>query len=276
MNNVTVLLSEVIKQLSVEEIGGKIWRLSAALAKGVPVPNGIAIPHQFLENANEDERRTALRQTLESLDESSYYAVRSSSNFEDHSIASGAGIFKSMLAVKGIDNLIEAVLECWNELSSPLVQRYAERLGTTNLFLHILIQEMIMPKRSGVAIINRPQHEEFIAEGVWGLGAGVVAGDLNPDFVSAQLENAIITNMRRGNQRAVMLASLKGDTYYDAMEVDLPVFDQSFVFALSHFLRGMMSMFGMEQEIEWAEDADGTIWMLQIRPLTNASSFRAC
>ncbi|TVX93563.1 PEP/pyruvate-binding domain-containing protein [Paenibacillus agilis] len=278
MNNLTIQLADVIQEFSKEQIGGKVWRLSAALAKGMSVPNGIVIPHWVIENVAITDRRIFLKDILEMLNEINCYAVRSSSTFEDNPIASGAGIFKSILAVKGKDQIVEAVLECWNELCSPLVLRYTERLGASNLMLHIFIQEMVMPKRSGVAIIGRPEPNQCMIEGVWGLGAGVVSGEVSPDFVSAQLKDANIITLRRGNQQTVMSASSEGGIYYKSIvkENEAPVFDQKFVNELSHFLRELVSFFGSEQEVEWAEDGQGKIRLLQIRPLTSKTAFKSC
>ncbi|MEJ3718509.1 PEP/pyruvate-binding domain-containing protein [Paenibacillus polymyxa] len=261
--------------------GGKVWRLGYGMKQGMAVPDGLLIPHEVMSEEDAAARASILEELIQPLGSKDQvrYAVRSSSTFEDNLYMSGAGIFSSELGIQGTEALISSVLKCWEAVHSPLVLKYAERFQIAKLRLNIFIQEMVDAKRSGVLINNRPEQEMFIAEGVLGLGLDVVSGEVTPDLVVAELiGTARCLHRRKGKQNLIKQVVLDQEGLtarpLSAAEAEALVFDDEFVQRLARFAASVLDKFGIEQEVEWAEDNQGTIWLIQTRPLTSKNTYK--
>lgn len=112
------------------------------------------------------------------------YAIRSSANTEDGMQRSFAGQFKSSLNVQGDDNILQAMWSIWSSTKAPIVQTYLEKnlISETKLSMAILIQEMVDPIYSGVALSKNPVTggDEVVVEAIKGEGSRLVQGGLTP------------------------------------------------------------------------------------------------
>jgi len=92
------------------------------------------------------------------INKNCYYAIRSSTNIEDGHSYSFAGQFKSILNVKGLDNIIEAIESIWSSTSSKGVKTYLKKVGVdpSKLKMAVIIQEMVNPTVSGVSFSRNP------------------------------------------------------------------------------------------------------------------------
>ena len=112
------------------------------------------------------------------------YAIRSSANTEDGLQRSFAGQFKSSLNVQGDNNILQAMWSIWSSTKAPIVQTYLEKnlASETKLSMAILIQEMVDPIYSGVALSKNPVTggDEVVVEAIKGEGSQLVQGGLTP------------------------------------------------------------------------------------------------
>lgn len=119
------------------------------------------------------------------LDFSKTYAVRSSSNIEDASFHSFAGLFKTVLNVNGPDDLRNAVIEVWEAAHTDTVMLYLEKLNLEPDAIHmaVIIQEMVTPVYSGVLFSCNPMTglSEIVIEGVPGEGTALVQDGVTPE-----------------------------------------------------------------------------------------------
>jgi len=181
-----VSLKQQIKQ---EFIGNKAQNLIALMRiRKTNVPKTWVIPWDWHQRYADDkkaarENLTALFQSH--LDFSKTYAVRSSSSIEDTSFHSFAGLFKSILSVKGCQNLVDAVLEVWDSIQTENIEDYLQTLSISpeNLHMAVIIQEMVRPVYSGVLFSNNPMTglHEIVIEAVPGEGTALVQDGVNPD-----------------------------------------------------------------------------------------------
>jgi len=113
------------------------------------------------------------------------YAIRSSSNSEDLEEATAAGIFKTFLNVQGLDNILTAIDECFNSVHTVEVKEYIKKknLDSKNISLAVIIQEMIIPDKSGVLFTLNPVtgENEILIEMVTGLAEKLVDGKVVPE-----------------------------------------------------------------------------------------------
>jgi pyruvate,water dikinase len=176
-------------------------------------------------------------------------AVRSSATAEDLPDASFAGQQDTFLGVEGEGALIGAVRRCWASLwtDRAIAYRASRAVQLRDLSLAVVVQRMIDAQSAGVLFTADPiagrRHRATI-EAVRGLGEQLVSGAVNPDH--------FVVNTRSG---AVL--ERRGDILSDMQLRDLAALGAR-----------IEDHFGRPQDIEWAIDKDGTLWVVQSRDIT--------
>src|SRR3989344_1108320 len=113
-------------------------------------------------------------------------AVRSSATAEDLPTASFAGQNATLLNVKGADNVVKAVQECWASLftARSIYYRTKNNFPHDKVYIAVVIQKMVNSTKSGIMFSINPvtnNKEEIIIEGGFGLGEAIVSGSVTPD-----------------------------------------------------------------------------------------------
>lgn len=120
-----------------------------------------------------------------SSSEGPFVAVRSSATTEDLAEASFAGQQETFLNVKGKKQLLENIKKCFSSLFTPRATYYRNKKGFKHeeASLSVIVQKMIDADKSGVIFSKDPsmKRDDVIIEAVFGLGEGVVSGQISPD-----------------------------------------------------------------------------------------------
>lgn len=172
-----------------DKIGNKAENIRKLLAiRKIKVPNTWVIPwdaferYKNYENAVLDDIESEI---IHHLDLSKKYAIRSSSNFEDDSFYSFAGLFKTLLNIAGSKNLLDAICDVWEASQADSVKSYLNRfdLSTDMLEMAVIVQEMVEPVFSGVLFSCNPMTglSEIVIEGVAGEGTALVQDGVTPE-----------------------------------------------------------------------------------------------
>ena len=218
--------------------GTKARTLGRLLVAGLAVPDGVVVP-----DPGAPGWRDELPGRLRALGDGPF-AVRSSAAAEDGTIASYAGQLRTRLGVPTA--LVgPAVLEV--AASGADGAAYAAALTVPPpLGVAVLVQPMLTPVAAGVAFTRHPVTgaRRTIVEAVPGLADGLVAGDVEPERWSSAPGGA----ERVGAGRGVLAAHQAHAVVETAERVE--------------------RLLGRAQDVEWALDADGTVWTLQARPIT--------
>src|SRR6185503_14944313 len=107
-------------------------------------------------------------------------AVRSSATAEDSEEASFAGQQETYLHVRGVDDIVERIRDCWCSFFSERALFYRSKKGSLeDLGMAVVVQRMVEPDVSGVLFTVDPtkgRRDRMVVEAVFGLGEGVVSG----------------------------------------------------------------------------------------------------
>ena len=255
-----------IKNLS--EKGEKI----RALIRNAPLP-------AELEKAIREAYREMEKEYGKDVD----VAVRSSATAEDLPTASFAGQQETYLNVRGEDQLIEKVMQCFASLFTNRAISYRVDKGFDHLSvaLSVGVQKMVRSDlaSSGVMFTIDPEtgFEDVVCiTGAYGLGENVVQGMVNPDYFyvfKPTLKKGFrpIVEKRLGTKKKKLVYSAGGTE-----QKDVPVEERK-KFVLSDEEVLLLAKWGMlieehyrqPMDIEWAKDGKtGEIYIVQARPET--------
>jgi len=226
-------------------VGGKAAVLAELAAAGFPVPDGFVVTGEARDDPGLDERLAGEAARLAG----ERFAVRSSAVAEDLPDASYAGLYETVLDVPA-ERLGPAARECFAAADSPRVAHYRQHRagGAAGPAMAVLVQVMVDAAAAGVAFTAHPvtgDRGQTVVTAVGGLGAALVDGRAaGEEWVST---GARATITRRGPSR-VLTARQAG--------------------AVAALARRVADRFGRPQDVEWAIDRAGRLWLLQARPMT--------
>lgn len=171
------------------------------------------------------------------------FAVRSAATSEDLDGRSFAGLYETELNVKGVRDILTAVLRVWRSgfnRAAILERLFAGRLVGGNP-MSVIVQEMVAADQAGVAFSMDPitGRSDIVVEAVAGTGESLVDG------------------RARVERRSISRGALDGNN---------GLFERVAALCLSIEVR-----FGAPIDIEWAAVGEH-IWLLQLRPITAGHS----
>ena len=128
----------------------------------------------------------AIKEKYFNLGNNTSVAVRSSATVEDLPDASFAGQQETYLNVQGIENVLNAVRNCYASLwgNRAVSYRFHKGYNQTSVSIAVVIQEMIESEKSGVLFTVNPvnkKENEMQINASFGLGESVVSGRVTAD-----------------------------------------------------------------------------------------------
>lgn len=202
-------------------------------------------------------------------------SVRSSATAEDLPGASFAGQQETFLNVIGIEAVLTALQRCFASLWTDRATQYRASLGITpgNVRLAVVVQRMVQAEVAGVLFTANPltgKRREAVIDANPGLGEAVVSGATTPDHFVVQTETDEIVERRLGDKQVVVQAAAGGGTRAATANASPEQFclSDKQVRALAALGARVEAWYGAPQDIEWAIDATGAIFLLQARPIT--------
>ena len=224
--------------------GGKAASLATAAAEGFATLPGVVLSTRFVAQvdagadlAGHPALHAAYRRAG---GEHRALVVRSSAVAEDGVESSMAGQFDSVIGVRGLTETISAV---------RTVLRSRERTGDATQPMAVLIQPLLEPALGGVMF-----------------GVDPVSGRADRRVVSAVDggPEPLVSGQATGSRyeldpRGRVVASALGDG---------PALTHRQLRTLTRASSAAERSFGTPQDVEWAIDTDGSLWILQSRPVT--------
>jgi pyruvate,water dikinase len=256
-------------------VGSKAANLGELTRRGHPVPRGFVI-------ATDAEAAAPPGRALEAEIEAAYrelgaasVAVRSSATAEDLPTASFAGQHASLMNVRGTESLLRAVECCRRSLFSEAAARYraSRGIGDDGVRMAVVVQAMVDARAAGVAFSANPvtgTAAEVLIEAAFGLGEAVVAGEVTPDRYAVD-KAALTLREKVVNEQAWACycdPEGNGTVKRPVTEPWRPALTDDEARRIAAVVREIETQFGAPQDVEWAIDQGGALFVLQARPIT--------
>jgi len=203
-------------------------------------------------------------------------AVRSSATTEDSDDASFAGLQDTYLWITGAGAMLKCVRSCWASLYSvpSIVYRRKRRISEDVVAMAVVVQQMVDARTAGVMFTRSPltgDRSVITIEATWGLGSAVVSGEVTPDrFVISKITGEI--SVRSISDKHIRHMPLAGGGVAEVKTPDqmrrAPSLTDAELTELKDIGRQVEGLYGKPQDIEWAIDRVGKVFLLQSRPET--------
>lgn len=236
------------------------------------------IKQMFMDSSIMPELALKIKEAYKQLGEG-LVAVRSSATAEDLPEASFAGQQSTYLNIEGPDEVVDAVLRCWASLFEPRAIYYRVQQGFDHFKVGIAVpvQRMIASVTSGVMFTVEPvtsNTKEIVIEAIYGLGEGLVSGEVTPDLYIVDKENLSIKSKRISKQKN-QLSMNPGNNGKDIntwqlidkdLQGKIKLSDEEII-ELAKIGKQIEDHYQFPQDIEWAKE-NGKYFILQTRPVT--------
>lgn len=203
-----------------------------------------------------------------------FVAVRSSATGEDGADASFAGMNETYTNVRGEQDLIDAVQNCWASLFGSRVVSYrASRGFSADPAMAVVIQLMIASERSGVAFTADPTTDatdRVVVEAAFGQGEVVVSGSVEPDNYVVGKKTGEILSRHIGYKSFEIIRGADGRDQrveLDEVKAEAQVLSDDEVREIADIAVRSERHAGCPQDTEWAI-AGGKTYIVQTRPIT--------
>ena len=202
-------------------------------------------------------------------------AVRSSATAEDLPSASFAGQQDTYLNVVGSAAVVEAVRDCWASLWTDRAVSYRATRGMdpAAVALAVVVQRMVDATAAGVLFTANPltnRRQQAVIDASPGLGEAMVSGAVNPDHFVVDPVSGRVLERHVGDKRIAVRPLTGGGTRTVAVSnggAAACLTDRQAAELAALGLR-VEQHFGAPQDIEWAIDGGGRLWLTQSRPIT--------
>ena len=247
---------------------------------------------ELIENAPcpedlEAEIRAAYREMEQRYGKNVDVAVRSSATAEDLPTASFAGQQETYLNVRGENQLVGKVMECFASLFTGRAISYRVDKGFDHLsvYLSVGVQKMVRSDLASAGVMFSIDPESGFRNavyitGAYGLGENVVQGTVNPDqfyVFKPTLKKGFrpIVERKLGSKRKKMVYKETGaGTGTEQKEITIEeqrrfVLSDDEVLTLGRWACIIEDHYGLPMDIEWAKDGiTNELFIVQARPET--------
>jgi pyruvate,water dikinase len=203
-------------------------------------------------------------------------AVRSSVGTKDLSRSSFPGQMDTFHNVRGVEDVLRALRECWASVWSvrAAITLHALRIDPNMMIIAPVVQRMVPSEVSGVLFTANPiegKAEEMLLEAAFGLGEAVVSGRLTPDHYVISKKGLRVVAKQIGCKSFKLELDLeegRGNRRVELAEEEASreCLTSGQVRKLAELGIAVEELFGVPQDIEWAYSGGG-LFLLQSRKI---------
>lgn len=205
-------------------------------------------------------------------------AVRSSAVGED-GVLSFAGVYDSIIGVRK-ENLADAFKTVLASAYSPRALAYRMQNGVppAAVAMGMCCQCLIDAVAAGVAYSRHPvdlRSTAVMVNGTWGLGESVADGTMTPDMWLIDRDSMAALETRLGEKHSAAGLAFDAQGTLGTAQRPLSESERTSLCLSPEQAKGIAraalaleEYYHEPQDIEWALDAAGQLWLLQSRPMT--------
>ena len=214
-----------------------------------------------------------VKNAYEELGENVRVAVRSSATAEDLPDASFAGQQETYLNVRGVEEVLLRIVDCYASLWGTRAVSYRANQGYNQLSVAIavVIQTMIESEKAGVLFTVNPvneNREEMQINASYGLGESVVNGSVTADNYIVDKSGTIISLTLGTKETQIIYADRETKKVEVSVELrGKPALTDDEVRALVQAGNAIEKHYGKPMDVEWAIRG-GEVYILQAREIT--------
>lgn len=303
--------NEICKE-DVIKVGGKGANLGEMVSAGINVPKGFVITadaykeflrinslnellkdeltkagrdHAKLLKAAEKFRKSIkmgrlpentvneVKSAYQNLGDNVLVAVRSSATAEDLSDASFAGQQESYLNIRGIDDVLDKIRDCYASLWGNRAVIYRANQNYNQLFVEIavVIQEMVESEKAGVLFTLNPINnntDEMQINSSYGLGESVVSGRVNADsYIVDKFGRIKYINIGSKQTKIIYDKNANKEVEVSKELREKASLNENEVLKLVKVAKALKEHYRQDMDIEWAIK-EGEVYILQARAVT--------
>ena len=214
-----------------------------------------------------------VKNAYEGLGENARVAVRSSATAEDLPDASFAGQQETYLNVRGVEEVLLRIVDCYASLWGTRAVSYRANQGYNQLSVAIavVVQTMVESEKAGVLFTVNPvneNREEMQINASYGLGESVVSGSVTADNYIVDKSGTIISLTLGTKETQIIYADRETKKVEVGKELrGKPALTDDEVRALVMAGNAIEKHYGKPMDVEWAIRG-GEVYILQAREIT--------
>ena len=235
---------------------------------------GLSIREHLKSLSMPDDIRIDLLRAFQAVGIDKAYAVRSSATAEDLPNASFAGQQDTYLNLRGSEQLLKAIQNCWASLFTDraIIYRAKNNFDHKGVFLSVVVQEMIFPEVAGIMFTADPitgRRKTISIDASFGLGEALVSGLVTADLY--QVRSQKITKKQISKKKIAIYSLPEGGTITKEIppeNQEMQALEDAKIIELAELGQKIEKHYGCEQDIEWGY-GEGKFYILQSRPITS-------
>ena len=206
-----------------------------------------------------------------------FVAIRSSATAEDLPNASFAGQQESYLNIKGADDVVDRVQQCYSSLFTDRATyyRHKQHFPHEKVALSAAVQMMVFSKASGIMFsvnVANGDSSKIVIDAIYGLGEYIVLGKVTPNHFVIDKQSMKIVEKNIVKQPIELVRVPDGGTKEQDVPVELQdkqVLTDEQVIELAGYAKEIERHYGGYMDMEYALDTNtNKLWIVQARPET--------
>jgi pyruvate,water dikinase len=268
-------IRSVLDELEDPEDTRTLHKIGAKIRKAIVAAS---MPDKLQEEITEAYEKLTQRYQEESgRDDLPFVAIRSSATAEDLPDASFAGQQETYLNVRGAEEVVERVKECYSSLftNRAIYYRIQKGFDHMDVALSAVVQLMVFSESAGVMFtlnVSTGDRDVVLIEAGWGLGEYVVQGTVTPDEYLVSKKDFEIVKKSVSKKTQMLIRNPGGGV--EEKEVpkekqEAQILSDEQIVELAKYAVGIEDHYGMPMDIEWGlDERTDKLWILQARPET--------
>ena len=204
-----------------------------------------------------------------------FVAVRSSATAEDLPSASFAGQQATFLNVRGKNQVIKAVIDCWASLFTARAIYYRTRnhFDHNKVLICAIVQKMVNANQAGIMFTVNPSTNDdtkIVIEAIYGLGEMIVGGEITPDMYVIDKKTGKCIKKEIRKQETGMFRTAQGSNIKQKIESkrqSLQKISDANIKELARLGQLIEGHYQRPQDIEWAVENE-KVYIVQSRAVT--------